>query len=444
MALSRRNFIKFGTQLGVAASTSMLWANRASAMALAEYAPSDYKALVVITLIGGNDCNNTVVPTDSQSYNAYASLRQSIALAANSLLPISGPAGSRTYGLHPSLKNIAALHNQKRAAVIANVGSLPKPATKAYVLQNPSEFPGMSLSHVTGQQQWETAQASSASSTGWGGRLADLMVSESGSLPPVLSAGGNALFTVGNAVQAVTLQSGSAFAAIPPAINTVIANLAATNKSSQNEFVQQHAQLRAEALTSQTLLDQAAGYATLKTVFPTSRFGSGMQKIAQILAGRSVTGASRQIFYVEQGGYDTHQVQLSVQGPQLADLDAGIGAFFAALDELGLSNQVMVCTHSDFGRTLQANASLGTDHAWGGHHFILGGGINGGRIVGAMPEMAYGGPTDSSNMGCWIPTQSVTQMTASLGQWMGLNTAQLNNVFVDLKNFQDGPLQLWS
>ncbi len=167
-----------------------------------------------------------------------------------------------------------------------------------------------------------------------------------------------------------------------------------------------------------------------------------MQKIAQLLAGRSVLDASRQIFYVQQGNHDTHQNQLIAQANNLSDLDAGIGSFFSALDELGLSNQVLVCTHSDFGRTMQANVNGGTDHAWGSHHFILGGGISGGRMLGTMPELTLSGSSDLNGQGIWVPTQSVTQMTAGIGKWLGLTNAQVADVFPDLQKFSSGALQI--
>lgn len=402
MSITRRNFIKFGTQFGVAASASMLWTNHVSAEALSQLGQS-YKALVLITMPGGNDCNNTLLSMDAKTYRDYTALRPSIALDINTLNPIMDSTSSNAYGLHPSLKNIAALHNRGRGVVVANVGSLPKPSTKAQVLQSPSLYPGMSMSHPIGIQQWESAQASATVNTGWGGRIADYVSSDSGSLPPVISAGGGATFTIGKSVQAVALQSGSAFAAIPASLNAVIGSMAATNKSVQNEFVQQHAALRAEAMASQSILDRASSSVTLKTPFPISTFGRGMQKIAQIMAGRSTIGASRQVFYIQQGEYDTHVNQANLQGMYLDELDAGVGAFFAALDELGLSDEVIVCTHSDFGRTLQANVNGGSDHGWGGHHFILGGGISGGRVIGSLPEMGFGGPSDCNGLGAWIP-----------------------------------------
>ena len=113
-----------------------------------------------------------------------------------------------------------------------------------------------------------------------------------------------------------------------------------------------------------------------------------------------------------------------------------------AIDELGLTNEVLVCTHSDFNRTMQGNSTSGTDHAWGNHQIVLGGGITGGRILGSMPALELGGSSDLGTLGTWIPTTSVTQMTAGVGKWMGLSTAQVASVFPDLANFSSGALAL--
>ena len=135
-------------------------------------------------------------------------------------------------------------------------------------------------------------------------------------------------------------------------------------------------------------------------------------------------------------------LQLSLQNAQLSDFDQSIGSFFTALAEIGAQDQVMVITHSDFSRTLQPNNTGGTDHAWGNHHLMLGGGIAGGRIAGTMPDMTLGTSQDLSGLGMWIPTQSVVQMTAGVAGWMGLNDAQIADVFPDLANFPSGATRL--
>lgn len=432
MTLSRRNVLKFGAQFGVAASTSMLWFNPISARALEQASVgTDYKAIVVITMTGGNDGNNTIVPLDAAEYARYASLRTSLALPASSLIPLASVGGEASFGLHPALVNVAALYNSRRAVIVANIGPIARPTTKAEVLADYTKFPGASLSHSIGIQQWESAQTQT---TGWGGRVADYLAPRSGSVAPVLSSA-NSLFNVGKSVQATAVQNGSAFTALSPALNSVIAQIAQSETSSNNLLTQQVAAVRARAMRDQQALDAAASYRVVRTSFGTSKFSQSMKKIAALVAGRSVLGADRQIFYVQQGGYDTHVNQLAGQSGSLADLDSGVGSFFSALDEIGMSDNVLVCTHSDFCRTLQANITGGTDHAWGNHHFILGGGSRGGRIIGEMPPMELNGTLDVNGIGIWLPTQSVTQMTAGIGGWLGLSPAQLADVFPDLRNF---------
>ena len=365
MPYTRRDVLKKGFLAGVAASTAALWSNRMSAEAMAQFSASDYKAFVVVSMQGGNDANNTLVPLGAAEYAAYNQMRPTLALPQGNLQPLLGISHQGAYGLHPALTNIASLYNANRAAVIANIGPLAAPTTKSAVLQNTSLYPGASLSHAIGIQLWESSEGTTSANTGWGGRTADYLTTSSGALPPLLSSGGRALFTVGKSVQATAVQSGSAFAVLPPELNAVIRQIAASEKGSSNAFVRQVAALRSDAAAQQVLLDEAAAYQNVATHFNTYPFSKSMLKVAQLIAGRSVLDASRQIFYVQQGNHDTHQNQLTAQAENLSDLDAGIGSFFAALDELGVSNQVLVCTHSDFSRTMQANVNGGTDHAWG-------------------------------------------------------------------------------
>jgi uncharacterized protein (DUF1501 family) len=227
-----------------------------------------------------------------------------------------------------------------------------------------------------------------------------------------------------------------------PLQNAALA-IAALDSASPNQLVAHAAQVRGAAVQQQLLLAQAqlAG-STLKTAFPSSVFGGRMSVIAQLINGRSVIGASRQIFYCEQGSYDTHQNQLSGQTACLAELDLGLAAFMQALQEMGLSNQVLVCTQSDFNRTMIGNGTAGSDHAWGNHQLILGGGLQGGRIIGTLPDMDIGGSQDFNGMGTWIPTLSVSQYAAGVGSWFGLAKGQLATTFPDLANFSQGAILL--
>ena len=442
--MNRRRFLTRSVQASLATATAAFWSNSLAARAFAQSAGSTYKAIVVITLNGGNDANNLLVPLDPSEYAEYSTMRGTLALPIASCIPLRSTSGTPTYGMHPSLTNVAALYNSGRALAVAGVGPMVQPATKAQIMSGEVPLPASLLSHPVGIAQWESSQTSQAPSTGWGGRIADLIAKQSGSLPPVLNAGSNSTFTVGNSVQAIALQGGNLFSPLPSVLDNAALQLAQSDASSQNALVAQVAKFRASAMQQQVLMDQAMQYSPLKTIFPASTIAQTLQRIAQMISGRSVLGASRQIFYTQQTGYDTHVSQMGAHAQLLQDLDSSLGAFFAALDELGMTNQVLVCTHSDFCRTMASNTNAGSDHAWASHQLILGGGIRGGRIVGTMPDLELGGSADVTNpgLGMWLPTTSVTQMASGIGNWFGLTSSQLASIFPDLVNFPSGMIQL--
>ncbi len=140
---------------------------------------SNYQALVCIFLLGGNDGHNTVVPitTAQQNYSLYAQGRGGLAIPPGSLLPIAN--GSDTYGLHPSLLEIQALYNEGKAAVLANVGMLVQPMTRAvYLTNNSAVIPSALFSHSDQSSQWQTGIPSGTGSSGWGGRITDVLQSQ--------------------------------------------------------------------------------------------------------------------------------------------------------------------------------------------------------------------------------------------------------------------------
>ena len=443
--ITRRDFLRLSNRAGIAAATMPLWSNELAIRAFAQLSSPQYKAVVVVALTGGNDGNNMVVPLDTHAYQQYSQLRGKVALSQSVPISLDGTANSSfgTVGLHPSLMNVAKRFNQRQALIVANVGPLVKKVTKTQLLSSESLQPQALLSHPAGVAQWQSATTVALPDSGWGGRIADVLSAYSGSLPPAFTASGSSIFTVGHSVQGVAVQSqGGGAIAVPSALQAVVQTMAESDAQSNNLIVAQVAHLRKSSMAEQAVLLQAAGYGpTLSQKFSTSAFGASMKMIAQIISGRSIIGASRQLFYCAQGSYDHHQQLITNQAANLSDLDTNLGAFVDALDDMGLTDQVLVCTHSDFNRTMQSNINLGTDHGWGNHQIIIGGGLAGGRIVGDFPDLELGGDSDMGTQGIWIPTTSVTQMTAGIGSWMGLTPDQINNVFPDLTNFQ-GPLQL--
>ena len=156
--------------------------------------------------------------------------------------------------------------------------------------------------------------------------------------------------------------------------------------------------------------------------------------VARMIAGRTALGTNRQVFLVSLGGFDNHDKLLTDQNTNLGQVSAAMGAFDAAMQTLSLGDAVTVFTESDFSRTNQPNTSVGSDHAWGSHHMILGGAVKGGDIYGRMPTLTINGPDDTSQ-GRWIPSTSVDEYSATLARWFGVSASNLSVAFPNLGRF---------
>ncbi|OYW79740.1 MAG: Tat pathway signal protein, partial [Asticcacaulis sp. 32-58-5] len=132
-------------------------------------------------------------------------------------------------------------------------------------------------------------------------------------------------------------------------------------------------------------------------------------------------------------GFDTHDGLMEDHPGLMARLDEAMLAFYQATLELGVANQVTTFTASDFGRTLASNGD-GTDHGWGGHHFIMGGAVNGRKFYGTAPTVSI---TDDEQVGQGrlLPTTSVDQFAATLARWFGVSNTELPGVLPNLGNF---------
>lgn len=162
-----------------------------------------------------------------------------------------------------------------------------------------------------------------------------------------------------------------------------------------------------------------------------------LRMVAQMIAANPALGMKRQVFMVQMGGFDTHANQMRDQPAQMAQVAQSISYFMAALQTLGLQNNVTLFTASDFGRTLLSNGD-GSDHGWGSHHVVAGGAVKGRQIVGDFPVTALGTTTDIGS-GRLLPSLGVTQLASSLTGWMGLSTAEQQIVLPNLGNFGPGP-----
>jgi uncharacterized protein (DUF1501 family) len=441
MAFSRRDFLK-RTCCTAAAGFAAASFNRFGLVNALAQSAQDYKALVCVFLFGGNDSNNMVVPLSSSGYSSYQQIRSVLALPQGSLLPIAPPSAG-SFGFHPKFPEMQSLFNQKHLAVLTNVGTLVRPTTRAQFQQRQVNLPQNLFSHEDQQAQMQTAALDGNGQTGWAGRTADKIQSiYGGTFPVIISLAGTNIFCEGLTARSIEssgdptkLLSGFGSSAESQGRMSTLQSLLTFDTGVS--LIQQASSITGNALQDSNALATALAAApALATVFPANNgLANQLKQVAQIISARSALGLQRQIFFVSIGGFDTHSDQLNAHNNLYTQLSQAMNAFYQATVEIGAASQVTSFTLSDFSRTYAPDSTSGTDHAWGGHHLIMGGAVKGGDFYGTFPTLALAGPDDATNEGRWIPTTSLDQYAGTLANWFGVATADLPTIFPNLPNF---------
>ena len=440
MAVNRRSFIRTAA-LAAAGSAAGLrpfgtW------NALAQTTSTDYKALVCVFLLGGNDANNMIVPFTTNGYQSYAAQRGPLAIPQANLLQL---ASMPNYALHPSMTSLRPLIDRGTGAILANVGSLIAPVTRSQIVAG-TGAPELLFSHEDQQNEWQDAGGSAGVSSGWAGRIADQLearVNPHAIVPLVSSIAGGSTFCNGKRSMPLTLIPGA------PVMDDLcyegIAACSARRNASQAlltfdgglSLVQADNGIASNAYKYYDVLEgalEASG--PIQTTFPSgSSLAAQLHQVAQLMQIRQSIGITRQIFFCTLGSFDTHGNQVEAQSILLGQLSDALASFYNATVELGLASNVTTFTMSEFGRAFQPNSSNGSDHAWGSHHLVLGAAVRGGQMFGKYPTLALGGPDDADVTGRWIPSSSSTQYAATLAKWFGVGTAQMSSIFPSLMKF---------
>jgi len=479
MAQTRREFL-VQTGCGALSASALLSGLGRFALidALAQSQPG-YEALVCVFLFGGNDSNNMVIPVTN--YADYKAARQrddasqtrtysEFQIPVADLLQINPASAGLTFGLNPRLGDgspdatnysMYDLWNQGVAAVVCNVGPLISPMTRSDYLANVNR-PYQLFSHSDQQNLWQTSYANGPKQTGWGGSTVD-KVGTSGNFPVIASIAGVTVFSTGLNSRPLVLSPA------PTQLNQSLRLFSSGTSPSEDEIrqilmadegqvmpalIQGAAQITQSALDASDLLQMEP---VINTVFPNSSLGNQLKQVAKLIKLAPAFGLTRQVFFVSIGGFDTHTNQGKYNplpdpittGGQLGllqQLSQAVGSFYAATQELGVSQQVTLFTSSDFSRTLlPGGGNTGTDHAWGSHQFVVGGAVNGGDFYGQFPSLATGTDQDTdggaSPRGRWIPTTSVDQYALTLAYWYGLSPSDRTSVFPNIGNFWADPNQ---
>ena len=345
----RRRFLQWtGASLFAAMSAQLSLESLASAASTSPL-PTKTPILVLVTLYGGNDGLNTLVPFTDPVYNRA---RSNIALSSSQILPISS-----SLALNASMPMIRDLFGRRKVAIVQGVS-----------------YPNPSLSHFSSMAIWQSASLSGLSS-GWIGRWLDKQphspfnaIGVGSTLPPAF---------VGEQTVASMVDVGGLQLPWGP-VATVLPRLGAQSSSD--------VALEGAAATSITDL-----FSTAKRVgphIPKSPSGSWIGQQLSLVSALINANVPTRVWEVNVSSFDTHTGEVGDQNALLAEVDSAIGAFMKSISAGGRSHDVTLMIYSEFGRRVASNASDGTDHGTAAPVFLIGNRVKGG-LYGEQPPLKH-------------------------------------------------------
>ena len=362
--VTRRKFLQLTSgAVAVGATAPLLSMNEIAQAAIDRPLPPGTPILVVVTLYGGNDGLNTVIPfTDP----IYFSSRPQISYKAETLLPLDAE-----LALNPAMKGVKALWDQKKVAIIRGVG-----------------YPDPDRSHFSSMAKWQTASPARHINTGWLGRWVDsqeedpmLAISLGSVLPPMLAGAkrsGSALPVGGLVIPKGALATECLQLSKPARRDTKLMAAAAT--SMRNLF--------SVSTNVQPVLKSPA---PVSPDLPTTNGGNagGDSNLAQqldVVAKLIAVGSPTKVWSVSLGGFDTHANEANAQAALLGVVSDSLSRFMGQLKATTRSNDVTIMVYSEFGRRVVGNGSEGTDHGTSGPMFLIGNSVKGG-FYGDQPSL---------------------------------------------------------
>lgn len=387
---TRRQFLRTGVLGGAMAWTLPVFLEKtffaldavAADSALQTMTGKDGPILVVLQLAGGNDGLNTVVP---YSDDAYYAARPKIGIARNNTLKMND-----RIGLHPKLAGLRGLYDSGDLALIQGVG-----------------YPNPNRSHFRSTDIWQTATDSDkVDRHGWLGRYFDsccggqdpaVGVSIGKQSPMAFSASTPKGITFSRPEQFRFIAEGASDPAASEELFRDMNSMESGPDDNAGSTVQSVGSasamvggdtmdyLRRTALDAQVSSDrilEVTRRVKASSGYPSSQLASSLSLVARLIAG----GMPTKVYYVSQGGYDTHSGQAGAHERLMNDLDTALSAFVSDLKSQGNFDRVMLMTFSEFGRRVAENNSGGTDHGAAAPMFVLGGGVKPG-IYGKQPSL---------------------------------------------------------
>ena len=416
----------------------------------------DYKALVCVLFNGGIDSFNLLVPHDESEYERYAEVRSDLAYERTELLELDSSNTDRRFSVPSMAPELRELFNDGDLAFLANVGPLTQHMTREQYLDEATAKPLNLESHSDQIAQWQSTNVLtplSRQTVGWIGRVADRFGSTlSNGLNMNISMSGFNLVQTGESGTPIltprrdkedpfevlheqeyrrTGNEDFELGRFDGRYDNILQNeYLARIKRSIEDAKNANRDFRSGVKRPNTSFDRnAKGGLTA--------FEGSMKRVVEFISAHLDFGggAQRQTFFVNYGGWDNHEDLHKEFNRSIAEVSFVLKAFRDALDEIGLLENVVLFSASDFGRTLTSNGG-GSDHGWGGNAMILGGPVQGKRVLGEYPDMdLQGDQVSNADRGNFIPTTSLEEYFADLALWFGLDEEDLHLAFPNVDSF---------
>jgi uncharacterized protein (DUF1501 family) len=413
-------------------------------------ASAPYKAIVYLLMAGAADSFSVLVPHSEckakDLYQEYVDVRGVVALPKSKLLPIDVPAGTQpcdTFALHKELPTVKKLYDAKQAVFFANTGTLVEPLNRDEYQRGAKRVPVNLFAHNVQQRSTQTVVPQTVSAAGVLGRTMDALVAQGHSVGPFSIDGSNHVllseedttpgYDIVHCTKGVPMLEESNTK--PRAARPSLLNVTGASTSAMGDTWSATVK---RVLDRSVTLDDALQSVELKQAFAAAEggnvVGSQLDKVARLIAAAPRLGTDRDAFFIRLGGFDTHGDAYEDLAANLAKIDAALASFQEEMEKQGLWDDVVVITASDFGRTLTTNGA-GTDHAWGGNYFMVGGAVEGGKILGKYPDdLTEAGPQNIGR-GRLVPTTSWDAVWNAVARWFGVEEARMDTVLPNRKNF---------
>ncbi|CAM3747103.1 DUF1501 domain-containing protein [Parendozoicomonas haliclonae] len=445
--LSRRKFLQHA---GIAMAGSGLFMSSYSGASLfrdSNGAPLNItrqdRAMVFIMLDGGNDSFNMLVPTSDKHYAEYKQSRSNLAHNKADLLGLDGftDKSGRTFGLHPSMKEVQGLFNNQKLSFVANIGPMIERVQKEQFYANSVRLPVGLLSHADQFRHWQTSRPGERVNRGWFGSLADSLQSGAAAsdIPMNISLAGSNIMQDGlkNTSYAITDKGsiGMVFKDQDAEFDRILQRGVDSilNRQYSDPFKQTYAAQTARSQGQHETFSKALNGVNVSTAFSDTPLSQQLRMVARTIKASSALQLPQQTFFIRYIGWDHHDELLSNQAGMLKIVSQALGEFQSALDELSIADKVVTFTGSDFGRTLTSNGN-GTDHGWGGNTMVMGEPVQGGQVFGEFPSLKLDSDLDVGD-GVLIPTTSTDELYGELAMWFGAREADLPKLFPNIGNF---------